>query len=80
MESFKNTHTWITSIYKVVKANDMPKILVGNKSDLTDERVVDAEAAKQFADNYGIKYFETSAYSGEGVNEMMAVIMKQVYE
>ena len=45
MESFKNTHTWITSIAKVVKANDMPKILVGNKSDLIDERVVDVEAA-----------------------------------
>ena len=76
LESFKNTRTWITSIYKIVKANEMPKILVGNKTDLEEDRIVDTQTATQFAAEYGIKYFETSAYTGNGVNEMMNDIMK----
>ena len=58
----------------------MPRILVGNKADLTEERVVDQEMAQQFADEYGIKYFETSAFSGDGIPDMMAEIMKKTFE
>ena len=54
----------------------MPKILVGNKTDLEEDRIVDTQTATQFAAEYGIKYFETSAYTGNGVNEMMNDIMK----
>ena len=53
---------------------------MGNKSDLVDQRKVDIAIAQEFADEYGINYFETSAQSGEGINEMMNSIMKQVYE
>ena len=80
LESFKNTRTWIQSIYKVLKASDIPKIMVGNKLDLVDERKVDTATAQSTADEYGINYFETSAQSGEGIQEMMDNIMKHVYE
>ena len=80
LESFKNTRTWISSIQKIVKADEMPRILVGNKTDLIEDRVIDKETAQQFADSYGIKYFETSAYTGDGIQEMMDDIMKQVFE
>ena len=60
-DSFKNTATWIQSIYKILKASDIPKILVGNKSDLIEERKVDEQTAQNFANEYGINYFETSA-------------------
>ena len=36
-------------------------ILVGNKSDMEDERVVSAERGKQLADQLGLHFFETSA-------------------
>ena len=58
----------------------MPRILVGNKSDLVEERVVDQEMAQKFADEFGIKYFETSAFTNDGISDMMADIMKQVFE
>ena len=76
LESFKNTRTWLTSIHKIVKENEMPKILVGNKADCEEDRIVDTETATQLAAEYGLKYFETSAYTGSGVNEMMNDIMK----
>ena len=44
VESFKNTRTWIQSIHKI-KSATLPKILVGNKLDLTAERAVDNQTA-----------------------------------
>ena len=58
----------------------MPRILVGNKADLVEERVVDNDVAKQFAEENGLNYFETSAFTGDGIGEMMADIMKQTFE
>lgn len=36
-------------------------ILVGNKCDMEDERVVSYERGKQLADQLGLEFFETSA-------------------
>ena len=36
-------------------------ILVGNKSDMEDERVISYERGKQLADSLGLEFFETSA-------------------
>ena len=53
---------------------------MGNKSDLVDERAIDKLSAQSFADEHYISYFETSAFTGVGINEMMNDIMKKVYE
>ena len=36
-------------------------ILVGNKCDMEDERVISYERGKQLADSLGLEFFETSA-------------------
>lgn len=36
-------------------------ILVGNKCDMEDERVISFERGKQLAEQLGIEFFETSA-------------------
>ena len=46
------------------------KILVGNKSDLTDKRQVSKERGKQLADAYGIPFIETSAKSSENIEKL----------
>ena len=43
------------------EANQLPIILVGNKSDLADQRVVSQQDAESFAKSIGAKYYETSA-------------------
>ena len=35
--------------------------MVGNKSDMEDERVISYERGKQLADSLGLQFFETSA-------------------
>ena len=43
---------------------------VGNKSDKQYKRVVSHEKGQELAESYNIKFFETSAKMGNGVNEV----------
>ena len=55
---------------------------VGNKRDLCLERAVNCEAARAFFESYDppIPYFETSAKTGEGVDELLNHIVAAVIE
>ncbi len=45
-------------------------VLVGNKSDLADRRQVNTEEGQELADKYGMQFYETSAKTGENVEEI----------
>ena len=47
-----------------------PIILVGNKSDLVDQRKVTSEEAQTKASSWGIEYIETSALKDENVKQV----------
>ena len=68
-ETFNNVSDWIEDC-----RNQSPKtiymILVGNKSDLEDKREVTKEEGKELADKYGLEFYETSAKTGENVEEL----------
>ncbi|XP_072255198.1 ras-related protein Rab-27A [Pyxicephalus adspersus] len=57
-------------------------VMCGNKCDLEDQRVVKEEDAKEFAEKYGIPYFETSAAEGinvhKAVETLLDLIMKRM--
>ena len=53
-------------------------ILVGNKIDM--KREISTEEGKNFAKEYNLKYFESSAKTGEGINESFNEIYKDIYE
>lgn len=46
-------------------------ILVGNKCDMEDERVISFERGKQLADQLGVEFFETSAKENVNVKVSM---------
>ena len=56
----------------------MNKLLVGNKSDLTSKRVVSFDAAKEFADNLGIEFLETSAKNATNVEQAFMTMAAQI--
>ncbi|XP_039005537.1 ras-related protein RABD2a-like isoform X2 [Hibiscus syriacus] len=59
---------WQSEIDRYASDN-VNKLLVGNKSDLTANRVVSFETAKAFADEIGIPFMETSAKDSTNVEQ-----------
>ena len=53
--------------------SDCKMVLIGNKTDLIEERVVAWENARDFADRHGMFYVETSAKTGEGVQQALKI-------
>ncbi|KAJ6955090.1 hypothetical protein NC652_006509 [Populus alba x Populus x berolinensis] len=67
-ESFNNVKQWLNEIDRYASDN-VNKLLVGNKSDLTANKVVSYETAKAFADEIGIPFMETSAKDATNVEQ-----------
>ena len=67
--SFESISSWIEDC-----KNSSPKsimmVLVGNKADLEENREVTKEEGQELAEKYGLLFFETSAKSGQNVEEV----------
>jgi 50S ribosomal subunit-associated GTPase HflX len=48
----------------------IPVVLVGNKIDLEEERVVSLEEGRELAKKYRLSHFETSAKTNHNINEV----------
>ena len=67
-ETFEKLNAWLIDINN--KGNKyMHKVLIGNKSDLEEQREVTYEEGKDFADLNGMDFFETSAKNTTSVQE-----------
>lgn len=67
-ESFDHVNDWLKEVNRYA-AEGTVKLLVGNKSDRTADKVVTESQAKEFADELGIPFIETSAKSSKNVEE-----------
>jgi len=76
-ESFNNVKQWLHEIDRYACEN-VNKLLVGNKSDLTSKRVVTYDNAKEFADNLGIEFLETSAKNATNVEQAFMTMAAQI--
>lgn len=89
--SFNNIRNWIRNTEQFA-SEGVNKILVGNKCDMTfgstardvndvssvGRRAVSRERAQALADEYGLKFIETSAKNGLGVEEAFMTLTKDV--
>ena len=71
--------------HKVIKktsiryaSDNVNKLLVGNKSDLTTKRAVSYDQAKEFADSLGIEFVETSAKNSVNVEKAFMMMASQI--
>ncbi|MEE6458326.1 hypothetical protein FKM82_000251 [Ascaphus truei] len=67
-ESFNAVQDWSTQI-KTYSWDNAQVILVGNKCDMEDERVVSTERGRHFAEQLGLEFFETSAKDNINVKQ-----------
>ena len=77
MDSFRHVQNWIEDI-----RNQSPKtvliILIGNKIDLEDKRVISYDEGSEFAIKNGIIFGETSAKSGDGIDDIFLKSAKEI--
>ena len=76
-ESFKNLNNWLIEIEKNANKNVL-KVLIGNKTDLEDKRIISYNQGKEFADTYGLKYVETSAKKNLNVTEAFETLGREI--
>ena len=76
-DSFEHISSWIEDCL-----SQSPKtvfmVLVGNKSDLNEQRKVSTEEGQQMARNNNLIFFETSAKSGENVDKIFEESAKEI--
>ena len=77
--TFNALDTWISKLNDTMDISKKPIIILGNKSDL-NEREVSYEEGKKYAESKGYNFYETSAKSGEHVEEAFNDIFEQLYK
>ena len=77
IQTFDNVKTWISQI-KEQSSQDIVIYIVGNKTDMEEERKIKTEEGKKLADEYGFPFIETSAKSGLNINETFEDIVEKI--
>lgn len=78
-ESFEHIKSWLDEIHNYAKENVL-LFLVGNKSDLESSRRITHKQGSQVADQYNLKFFETSAKNTFNVENIFVEATKTYIE
>ena len=79
INSFNNINMWIKDLKQFSNPN-IKIILIGNKNDLNDKRVIQFEKGKEFSKDYNFDlFFETSAKNGFNVKNVFIDAAKILY-
>ncbi|CAN6475597.1 unnamed protein product [Victoria cruziana] len=76
-ESFNNVKQWLNEIDRYA-SDTVCKLLVGNKCDLVNEKVIETQTAKAFADELGIPFLETSAKDSINVEKAFVTMAAEI--
>ena len=77
-ESLQAAKEFREQIVRVKGKETIPFILVGNKSDLTDQRAVTLANAQAQANEWKVPYVETSAKTRENVDKVFFDLMREI--
>ena len=76
--SFGNLQDWLDELKKN-GVTDVVTAIAGNKCDVPDaQRFISPEEGRKFADEHGFLFFETSALTGAGVNELFQSVSAEL--
>lgn len=75
--SFNSIRNWVGQIQQHADVH-VNKILIGNKCDMTDDKVISTEEGQALADEYGVQFFETSAKNNVNVESGFIAIAREV--
>lgn len=75
--TFNNVKLWMQEIQRYASAG-VCRMLVGNKVDLVDRRVVEYNTAKEYADGLSIPFAETSSKTGQEVDKVFEKLSLEI--
>jgi len=80
-QSFLNVPTWYKELKQFINDNQIPIVIVGNKSDLKEDRILSYEEGAKLVNQLSSMYFvgnmsyiETSALTGENIQDAFSLI------
>ena len=79
INSFNSLDMWLSKLNDATDLSKKPIIIVGNKSDVNDRKIT-YEEGKKYAESKGYKFYETSAKSGDHIEEAFNDIFEQLYK
>ncbi|KZC14808.1 Ras-related protein Ral-a [Dufourea novaeangliae] len=77
-DSFQATQEFREQILRVKNDENIPFLLVGNKSDLQEKRKVSLAEAQSRSQQWGVPYVETSAKTKENVDKVFFDLMREI--
>ena len=77
--TFSNINNWYSTAVKY-GLSGIPRILIGNKIDLKDDRKIIMPMAEHLSEKLNAPYFETSALTGDNVKLIFHKIAELVYK
>ncbi|XP_067844573.1 dnaJ homolog subfamily C member 27 isoform X2 [Heptranchias perlo] len=83
-DSFDALESWLAEMKQELgphtNMENIVFVVCGNKVDCGKRRVVDESEGRLWAQSRGFNYFETSAQSGEGINEMFQTFFSSILD
>ena len=77
LQTYENVKNWITQIRE--EANPHIVIyIIGNKIDMIEGRKVKTEEGQQLANEFHLQFFETSAKTGQNINETFDSLVNKI--
>ena len=77
-QSFENIRNWWIKDVAHHAPETALKILIGNKCDMDEKRVVSTEEGQKLADELDIQFFEVSAKSGRSVENAFFTLVEDI--
>ncbi len=75
--SYEKIRDWMEQILSNTKREDIGLVLLGNKCDM-EPRAVTEEQGNKMAEELKVSYFETSALTGQGINEAFNELTRDI--
>lgn len=76
-DSFLKVKSWVREL-KQMRGSEIELVIVGNKTDLDDQRTVSYETAMRYAQTVGAQYVETSAKENDSVTELFELLTQMM--
>ena len=78
-ETFNNIEKWMNDVKEKVEGS-LKLLIIGNKSDLNEERKMSIEAALNKARQFNVPLMETSALNSNNIKRAFETLLKEMYK